>query len=417
MITSSGNQEVDALWGVNISGNVIPANWYRTIVRESGKAHLLAINILADIVYWFRPVEVRDEATGYLLGLRRKFKGDALQKSYKQYESMFGCSHRMIKEAFDLLVEIGVIRREFRKKTDKFGNVLVNVMYIHLDVEVLKRLTFTDDDRPEAEGEEDLSLVDEDSEEGDPSVESDPESLKRSTDVTCVPRPPENVGYPLKSHHLPTKNEGISPTKEGGGTYENRTTSYRKPEGRPAKNVGTYTEITTENIPETTGENTPETTTEMSCESPSVTPSLHLSVKEPASLTEGQKESQNGESGDYDSCEALVKQRIEYDWLLERHPENAGILDSICHCMAEIMAVPVRSVRINGGAYPYDAVKARLLKLDVSDIEPLLARLAANTKTVSSSRSYILTALYNARDDNNVQTTARFQHNLAAGAV
>lgn len=415
MITSSGNQEVDALWGVNISGNVIPANWYRTIVRESGKAHLLAINILADIVYWFRPVEVRDEATGYLLGLRRKFKGDALQKSYKNYENLFGCSHRLIKEAFDLLVELGVIRREFRQVDDRFGNTMSNVMFIHLNVEVLKQLTFTDRDEANDIGMEEYSTKN-DAEEK--VSDSDLDLLKVNVDAGTVPHPPENDGYPLKSHHLPTENEGISPTKQGGGTYENRTTSYRKPEGRPAENVGTYTEITTENIPETTGENTPETTTEMSCESPSVTPSLHLSVKESAALTEGQKESQNtGESGDYDSCEALVKQRIEYDWLLERHPENAGILDSICHCMAEIMAVPVRSVRINGGAYPYDAVKARLLKLDVSDIEPLLARLAANTKTVSSSRSYILTALYNARDDNNVQTAARFQHNLAAGAV
>ena len=46
---TSGNAIVDAMGSVNITGNVIPAVWYRTITKENGKPYLLAIVILADI--------------------------------------------------------------------------------------------------------------------------------------------------------------------------------------------------------------------------------------------------------------------------------------------------------------------------------------------------------------------------------
>ena len=52
-IYSTGNEIVDENAKLNISGNIIPQVWYRTIIRESGKPNLTAIIILADIVYWY----------------------------------------------------------------------------------------------------------------------------------------------------------------------------------------------------------------------------------------------------------------------------------------------------------------------------------------------------------------------------
>ena len=43
---SSGNQTVDAMGSLNITGNVIPTIWYKTILKENGKLYLLAIAIL-----------------------------------------------------------------------------------------------------------------------------------------------------------------------------------------------------------------------------------------------------------------------------------------------------------------------------------------------------------------------------------
>ena len=77
---SSGNAMVDSMAEINITGNIIPQIWYKKILRDNGKPHLLAITILADIVYWYRPTEVRDETTSALIGFRKKFAEDLLQK-------------------------------------------------------------------------------------------------------------------------------------------------------------------------------------------------------------------------------------------------------------------------------------------------------------------------------------------------
>lgn len=70
-IYSTGNEIVDENAKLNISGNIIPQVWYRTIIRESGKPNLTAIIILADIVYWYKPTEIRDEGTGQVIGVRK----------------------------------------------------------------------------------------------------------------------------------------------------------------------------------------------------------------------------------------------------------------------------------------------------------------------------------------------------------
>ena len=62
-IYSTGNEIVDENAKLNISGNIIPQVWYRTIIRESGKPNLTAIIILADIVY---PPERRRQPSRYL---------------------------------------------------------------------------------------------------------------------------------------------------------------------------------------------------------------------------------------------------------------------------------------------------------------------------------------------------------------
>lgn len=81
---STGNQTVDAMASIQLTGNIIPQIWYKQIVRDNGKPHLLAISILADITYWYRPTEIRDPGSGQFMGFKKKFAGDLLQRSYQQ---------------------------------------------------------------------------------------------------------------------------------------------------------------------------------------------------------------------------------------------------------------------------------------------------------------------------------------------
>ena len=108
---STGSPIVDRMCRLQFTGNVIPAAWYRTIIRDNGKPNLTAIIILSDVVYWYRPVEIRDELTGQLCGFKKKFKADILQRNYQQLADQFGISKREAVNAVVELEKIGVVRR------------------------------------------------------------------------------------------------------------------------------------------------------------------------------------------------------------------------------------------------------------------------------------------------------------------
>jgi hypothetical protein len=140
----TGNETTDKLIGVEFSGNIIHSQWYKTIVKKNGKADILAINILADIVYWYRPSEVKSEATGQLIGYKKKYKADLLQRSYDSYADQFGISKRQVTDAIKRLEELKVVKRDFRNLTTSSNLFLSNVLYLHLDFEMLFELSFSD---------------------------------------------------------------------------------------------------------------------------------------------------------------------------------------------------------------------------------------------------------------------------------
>ncbi len=124
----SGCKVVDQVGNMKIEGNLVPHLWYKNITYASGKAHFVAITLLADILYWYRPTLVRDES-GDVIGTRTKFKGDMLQKSYQAFSDTYGFTKRQVKEAVDFLVENHLLIREFRTITTS-NIVLSNVMYV-----------------------------------------------------------------------------------------------------------------------------------------------------------------------------------------------------------------------------------------------------------------------------------------------
>lgn len=137
----TGNPIVDEIATLNISGNVIPEAWYYTITNENGKVNCLAIHILADIVYWYRPTEHRDESTLSVTYTKKFHDDDYLQRSYDQLMQKFNISKKQAYDAVVALEKLGVIKRHF--KTIYTSNIpLTNVMFIELIPEVLKSLTY-----------------------------------------------------------------------------------------------------------------------------------------------------------------------------------------------------------------------------------------------------------------------------------
>ena len=138
---TTGNEATDKLIGVEFTGNVIHQNWYKTILLDNGKPDTISMMILADIVYWYRPAERRDETTGRTIGFSKKFKSDLLQRTYESFSEQMGFTKRQVQESIKRLENIGVITRIFR--TVKFGDlVCYNVLYIQLNFEALMGVTF-----------------------------------------------------------------------------------------------------------------------------------------------------------------------------------------------------------------------------------------------------------------------------------
>jgi len=130
---------------LNLEGNVIPHAWFKTLVKktEKGKTvpHVHAILLLSEIVYWWRPSIERDEISGKILGMRKKFRGEAPQISYQQLSERFGISKRQVKMAMDFLEDVGVIKREFRTVKTPNGKI-PNVLFIWVDAETLMEITY-----------------------------------------------------------------------------------------------------------------------------------------------------------------------------------------------------------------------------------------------------------------------------------
>ncbi|ENX34925.1 hypothetical protein F889_01565 [Acinetobacter colistiniresistens] len=197
---STGHDVVDQVGSVHFEGNVIPTNWFSTFKMENGKPDTIGIFLLSEIVYWYRPTVVRDEETGQILGVKKKFKSDLLQRSYQSFADQFGFSKQQVKESLDRLEKIGIVKRHFRTveaNSQKYNNVL----FIELVAPLLFELTTLSLSK--------LGLS--------PFEKVDPPNLKKGS--------------------LPTSERGPSQSPEGDPPHFKRGT-----------NTETTTEITTESV-------------------------------------------------------------------------------------------------------------------------------------------------------------------------
>jgi hypothetical protein len=129
----------DAISKIHFEGNIIPALWYQNLQHEN-KPYSAAIMVLSEIIYWYRNKIIKDERTGQVVEIKKKFWEDKLQKSYQQLSDYFGFSKRQIKDAVDYLKNNGLITIEFRTIKVK-GVTLSNVLYIEPIPEKIEKIT------------------------------------------------------------------------------------------------------------------------------------------------------------------------------------------------------------------------------------------------------------------------------------
>ncbi|WP_134682535.1 hypothetical protein [Brevibacillus migulae] len=139
---TTGNDIVDRISKMHLEGNIIPHTWYHKITL-SDKPDLVAIVMLSEIVYWYRATYEKDEDTGRVLGIRKKFKADLLQRSYASFTEQFGITKRQAQDAMKRLEDLKLVTRHFRTVTVN-GTNINNVLFIELHPEELEKLTYGD---------------------------------------------------------------------------------------------------------------------------------------------------------------------------------------------------------------------------------------------------------------------------------
>ena len=416
-IRSSGCAAVDAMDRIRIVGNVIPQSWYREILRDNGKPYLLAVTLLSDIVYWYRPIEERDEASGYVTGLRKRFRGDLLQKTYEEYAVLYGESKRTIKAALDRLEELGLIRKIFRDIKLMNGTKIPNVMYIEIFPNRIEEISHYDIN-PATSGPTVQKWENEEPDVSTPESYIPPQSAGSTGSEgggTKFCRTPYKIMYDPLQNNVPYPAQDCTHVLQNSGGY-------------PTADGGTNTENTTENTSGTTGETKTENTAEISrreyspvqsCQETAVDNpgngewGARIDDSKPARVT-AKKQGQEDRRTDRELYIGFLRDQVEYDRILQEdtYGDRINIVDGILSIIADIATTdpPDGYERVNGRLYPHEVVKSRLLKMDYETLTHVLERFRENRTEIRNMRSYLLTALYNARDEKDIQFQNYFNH-------
>jgi DNA-binding Lrp family transcriptional regulator len=355
----TGNAIVDENAKLNISGNVIPQIWYRTIVRDSGKPNLTAIIILADIVYWYKPTELRDENTGQVVAVKKKFKADLLQRSYQQLSEQFGISKKEATNAIIFLEKLGVVKRIFRTVNIN-GLVVNNVLYLELNVEILKWLTYPQDysnfQTLESEGKE---VVAEGAE---------------------LPENAEGQAGTNKKKAISFQRERVSPFKEIPAAFSQRDISIsenRVSSSGKETNTETTQKITTETI----RGNTTKINTE---------DDIHPIQS-------------------YQTVKEQFKTQIDYEAIWTDRPYDRTLLNEIVSIAVDILTSTAKTIRINREDKPTEVVQEIYKKIGKNAIDFVIDSINNCGSKAINIRAVLITALYNA-----AMTTASYITNLYA---
>ncbi len=345
---SSGNSIVDTMGTINITGNVVPTIWYRTVLKDNGKPYLLAIAILADIVYWYRPTEVRDQNSGQITGWKKRFSEDILRQSYQYYAELFGESKKTVKTAIDRLEELKVVKRDFR--TVSFGEGLIsnNVMYLELIPSKVYELTY-----PEEE----------------PGMDRQTNPYPAGVGNKTGGSLPTNPDTPMENFGGRGIQNGIQVSADfATGPSQNVNTLPPKREIPVSLSGGTNTESTAENTYRDYFN--------------------HINQSGIDAI-----DGQNERAGYIEQ----IRKNIEYDaYMSDDSRFDRNLYQELYELICEIVCMRHDTVRIGGEAYPYEMVKERFLKLNSSHLQYVIDCMQKTTVKISNIKAYMTTALFSA---------------------
>ena len=113
--------------------------------------------------------------------------------------------------------------------------------------------------------------------------------------------------------------------------------------------------------------------------------------------------------------EEVIKENIEYPYLIQDKSVDKGMLDEIVSLMLETVCTRRRMIRIAGDDYPAELVKSKFMKLNSSHIRFVLDCMHQNTTKIRNIKKYLLAVLFNAPNTIDSYYTALVNHDMYGG--
>ena len=114
--------------------------------------------------------------------------------------------------------------------------------------------------------------------------------------------------------------------------------------------------------------------------------------------------------------EEVIKDNIEYRYLIQDSRIDKGMLDEIVSLMLETVCTHRKVIRIAGDDYPAKLVKSKFMKLNSSHIQFVIDCMHQNTTKIRNIKKYLLAVLFNAPNTIDSYYTALVAHDMANGA-
>ena len=145
----------------------------------------------------------------------------------------------------------------------------------------------------------------------------------------------------------------------------------------------------------------------------------YLDCSKPLRITmQSHQERQDGRDMKSAYIDILRDQVRYYDLLVDDHYRfRKEQIDGIINMIADLAVTePPDGIEwINSRPYNHEVVKSRLLKTDYELLTHVLDRMSENTTKIRNMRNYLLTALYNAKDEFDMTMAARVNYDMYGG--
>ena len=108
-----------------------------------------------------------------------------------------------------------------------------------------------------------------------------------------------------------------------------------------------------------------------------------------------------------------IKQLFDYDIMIQDNPYRQQDIDSVMNILYTTMNTTKTTIRISGEDKPSMVVVGKLMKLSYSEIIYAIEKYQEQTERIKNPTSYMLTLLYNSKEQMNLDITNQVSHDMA----